>query len=1139
MATANPIPQSFDSKDIERLRTLVPLHTLDDRAFDELLATVQVSQLKKGALLFRQGDTDHVSYYLLSGRVALLTGEHVVDSLEADSEKARFPVAHVLPRKQSARAASKVRVARLDSRKISDLLARAHTSSYQVEVVDEGKSGDWMSLMLQSPILQQVPASNIQRVMMNVDQVDMHKGEDVIRQGDPGDYYFMLIRGQALVTRDMGDGKPPAELARLAPGDAFGEEALLSDSPRNSTISMLSDGQVLRLAKDDFIDLIQTPLSSSINFDSAVKKVEQGAVWLDLRSSDDYEQEHLPGSINLPVESLRYQVGSLAPDRHYVLCSHSGGRAQVAAFLLTERGFDVSVLAGGLAALNKQAVEAVSAAPAQESTGADELQRRVEEAEQRARELEQRLRDAEQSVNSAEAERRQQFDHVKGTVSRARERLLASEKEKQAALQAQQKAYNEMETLTSNLEQLESERARLSDRMLEIEGLDKQLQKRLQKAERELIGERERAETANASLDELDQRLSEVIEEREAERERHAQENGALKEEMTVLQLELEQTRMDMDDLRSRKQADQQAGGEAQEQLQKLREEAAKNLQLLDTLQEEAREYGELLAQRDLDIDRLVEQVGGVKGQLAEQQQRLQEELSQREELQRQLLQEQARAQRQAERQAELESAGAQQEQELAHLQRELQQAGEQLTEQTVQREQLQQQLEQEQTRAQRQSEQQAQELEQLQQQLAQTLTQREALQLRQTEDEATIAQQQGQLDELARQQDESAEKTEQLAAEHRQALQAANGELAAAQAQIESSQAESESLRESLEQTSAQLQERQARLEQQTGADADELSTAREQLAQTQRELAELHSSRDQDQARLKALQSELEQAGVAARDTAGEGAGLEELQGELDQARANNDSLRSQLDIRSAQADTLQAQLAARQDEVDQLRSVMETYVEQIKNVQGDPDELQALRSELEMVREQAVKDVAQMRERLSATEQELRQLRDEDGREALEVESMRQQLTELGDSLAERQRDLASAEEARQLLEDSLEDANTEVDTLRRELDKLAVEKDESSFRSEEAEAARLQVQDELLRYQRLAEQEKVNDLRDERMRPPRRPLDIDKVAGNGGIGSKLLMLVVGGAVALGALEALSFLAGGGELIGSLLK
>ena len=88
---------------------------------------------------------------------------------------------------------------------------------------------------------------------------------------------------------------------------------------------------------------------------------------------------------------------------------------------------------------------------------------------------------------------------------------------------------------TGNLEAIENERASLQERMAEIEGLDKELQSRLAKAERELIGERERAESAASSLEDLSERLSEVLEQREQERGQHERERGELKEEITAL----------------------------------------------------------------------------------------------------------------------------------------------------------------------------------------------------------------------------------------------------------------------------------------------------------------------------------------------------------------------------------------------------------------------------------------------------------------------------------------------------------------------------------------------------------------------------------------------------------------------------
>lgn len=548
MAIVEATDSQLTDETQEYLRTLVPLHTLPDAAFQDLLGDIQFQTLAKGEMLFRQGDTDHVSFYLLEGTVALLTGDRVSDKVALQSSNARFPIAHTLPRKVTARAASVARVARIDSRRISDLLARSHTSDYEVSDLDEADSGDWMSMLLRSRVMQLVPASNIQRVMMSVEQVAVSDQQALIRQGDPGDYYYMLIKGHALVTRDNNDGEPPAELAKLGPGDGFGEEALLSDSPRNSSITMLSDGEVLRLSKEDFVSLIHTPLSRSLNFEQAKQKVEEGAVWLDLRSTDQYEKQHLPGSLNLPIESLRYQAGSLASDRHYVLYSNSGGRSVAAAFLLTERGFEVSVLAGGLNAVEEDIGEVEAPPPEVQDSG--DLQRRMQEAEQRARELEARLQQAEAGVHDIEALKQRHLHVAKDAVERAKRKVIESERERLQALEARKKAYSQMEALTGDLEAAENERTRLADRMREIEGLDAELQDRLEKAERERIAEHDRAESATQSLEELSQRMAETLEQRDAEREEHQRINGELKEELTALMLELEQTRMEMDELR-------------------------------------------------------------------------------------------------------------------------------------------------------------------------------------------------------------------------------------------------------------------------------------------------------------------------------------------------------------------------------------------------------------------------------------------------------------------------------------------------------------------------------------------------------------------------------------------------------------
>ena len=273
-------PSSSD--DFAPLRALVPLNTLPDEALGQLVEAARFEALDSGAVLFDQGDTDHQHVYLLDGRVSLINGGAVAETIEHGSEMARFPLAHQLPRKQGARAASAVRVVRFDSRLLSDLLARSQTVAYQVDDFDEASEDDWMGMLLQSRVLQQVPAANIQRVMMSVEHVEVSKGDTLITQGDAGDYYYMLTSGRAVVRRDNGDGKGPVELATLGPGDAFGEEALLSDSPRNSSITMLQDGHVLRLGKEQFLDLIQDPLVERLDMASAPRVTPSVRLWMEL-----------------------------------------------------------------------------------------------------------------------------------------------------------------------------------------------------------------------------------------------------------------------------------------------------------------------------------------------------------------------------------------------------------------------------------------------------------------------------------------------------------------------------------------------------------------------------------------------------------------------------------------------------------------------------------------------------------------------------------------------------------------------------------------------------------------------------------------------------------------------------------------
>ncbi|HEX5166391.1 MAG TPA: ThiF family adenylyltransferase [Thermomicrobiales bacterium] len=84
-------------------------------------------------------------------------------------------------------------------------------------------------------------------------------GEVIVRQGDPGDTFYVIVDGKVAVERgDSATDNGRKRLAELGNGDYFGEMALLSDEPRNATVTAISACTTLNLTRDAFERLLDS-----------------------------------------------------------------------------------------------------------------------------------------------------------------------------------------------------------------------------------------------------------------------------------------------------------------------------------------------------------------------------------------------------------------------------------------------------------------------------------------------------------------------------------------------------------------------------------------------------------------------------------------------------------------------------------------------------------------------------------------------------------------------------------------------------------------------------------------------------------------------------------------------------------------
>jgi CRP-like cAMP-binding protein len=340
------------------LKRFSPMDGLKRQNLEALAQKTSIKTLSAGQTLFKIGDKDKRACYLVAGALELRDESNDVSIVEAGTTEARTAVSPHLPRQHTARAMEDCEYVSIDSELLDVMLTWDQTGSYEVSELHGGGSGDnddWMMTLLQTQAFHRIPAANIQAIFIRMQQANYKAGDVIIKQGDDGDFFYAITRGRCSVVRETPLNKEGIRLAELGVGDTFGEEALISESKRNATVTMLTDGSVMRLAKEDFRNLLNEPMLDRVDYAEAKQRVADGAQWLDVRLPSEFESFHEDGALNVPLYFIRLKLNQLDKDMEYIVCCDTGRRSSAGAFILNEKGFKTKVLRGGLNSSDRDA----------------------------------------------------------------------------------------------------------------------------------------------------------------------------------------------------------------------------------------------------------------------------------------------------------------------------------------------------------------------------------------------------------------------------------------------------------------------------------------------------------------------------------------------------------------------------------------------------------------------------------------------------------------------------------------------------------------------------------------------------------------------------------------------------------------
>jgi rhodanese-related sulfurtransferase len=360
----------INSEEGQIIRQLIPLSTIPFNLFEVLCNKITVEDAKLGTFLFKKNDEVNDLVYLIDGSITLQSDDFKVEKIESGTESSRFALAHQIPRKIDVISNTAVRFLRLNADLLDACPSYVDIEDNSYMVIDEPddedeNDDDWMTTLLKSPIISALPPANLQQIIMGLEEVSFNKGTLIVKQGDPGDFYYLIKKGRCFLSRKPSENAKEIKLGLLHSKDTFGEDSLLSDKPRNVNVTALTDVSLLRLSKDKFVSLIKEPSLKYISHSEIAEHISNGAKLFDVRAPDEYKTYHLPGSINAPFFSLRMQLKLKVLDKNTpaIIVCEDGKTSEAAAFLLLRNKINTVIVRGGMELVpeeSKQDIPAIS-----------------------------------------------------------------------------------------------------------------------------------------------------------------------------------------------------------------------------------------------------------------------------------------------------------------------------------------------------------------------------------------------------------------------------------------------------------------------------------------------------------------------------------------------------------------------------------------------------------------------------------------------------------------------------------------------------------------------------------------------------------------------------------------------------------
>lgn len=246
---------------LELLHHLPFLRPLDMAALDQLIGRLTPMYVPAaGVAVVRQGDPGDRLYVIEQGTAVVLVDGFMVGVMQPGDSFGEKALLRDIPRTATVRSRGPMQLLVLPREDFLEVLTGRGDTAAQPPAIGPTSTTGSLNLRQGVDVLSRVP------LLSNVDTrtlADLAEravldrwpaGSAIVRQGEEGDRFFVVLEGRARVSVD---GRPVNE---LRPGDHFGEIALIHAVPRTADVDAATDVCTLSLHRDDFLPAVRARL---------------------------------------------------------------------------------------------------------------------------------------------------------------------------------------------------------------------------------------------------------------------------------------------------------------------------------------------------------------------------------------------------------------------------------------------------------------------------------------------------------------------------------------------------------------------------------------------------------------------------------------------------------------------------------------------------------------------------------------------------------------------------------------------------------------------------------------------------------------------------------------------------------------